>query len=84
MTKQQYLEKIIEVCSKFNKGSMVELTADTLFGQIPHMDSMSIVDFQIQFRKLLGEDAKKLPRNFSGALLSMKLSEFAELCESFK
>ena len=54
-----------------------DLTSDTLFSDVPGIDSMSVVEFQIHLSDLVGPKANQvLP------ILDMKLSEFSEVLAS--
>ncbi len=81
MTREEYLEKIIQALTKFNKDQKV-LTAETKFQEISRLDSMAIVDFQISLKKSIGAKASLLPKNMSLAILGMTLGEFADLLVS--
>ncbi len=81
MTKEEYLQKIIETLARFNDGGK-PLTSETKFVDIPRLDSMAIVDFQIALKKNLGPAASTLPKNMSIAILPMSLGDFADMLVS--
>lgn len=75
MTKEQYIENIIKAIGISNaEAAKTEIKADTRFDQIPNMDSMSIVNFQLDLTTLIGERASEvLP------VPEMTVGDYAEL-----
>ncbi len=81
MTKEEYLKIIVKTLERFNDGGK-PLTSETQFMDIPRLDSMAIVDFQIELKKNIGAVANALPRNAALAIMPMTLGEFADLLVS--
>ena len=57
MSKQEYVENIIKALRGIEGVGDVEITPNTRFSDIEAVDSMSIIDFQMNFRKLIGDKA---------------------------
>ncbi len=76
MTKEEYLSSIKEAILNMNLPK-TDLNESTAFNMIQGFDSMSVVDFQINLKKLIGPKADDfLP------ILEMTLGDFAELLAS--
>ena len=76
--KQQTLDKIIEAIKMSNSDINVDtITAETRFSDLPNMDSMSIVNFQLDLASIIGEKANEaLP------MPEMTIGEYGDLIES--
>ena len=53
MSKQEYVENIIKALRGIEGVGDVEITPNTRFSDIEAVDSMSIIDFQMNLRKLM-------------------------------
>ena len=73
MTTEDSLAKIMNALKDMNVDIQV-LDADTKFYEIPNMDSMSIVDFQINLKNHVGDKADEIV-----PLMEMSLGDLAEL-----
>lgn len=77
MSKQKYVENIIKALRGIEGVGDVEITPNTRFSDIEAVDSMSIIDFQMNLRKLIGDKA-----NDAVPVLDMSVSDFADVLES--
>ncbi len=76
MSKQEYVENIIKALRGIEGVGDVEITPNTR-SDIEAVDSMSIIDFQMNLRKLIGDKA-----NDAVPVLDMSVSDFADVLES--
>lgn len=78
MNKEEYVKKIIEAVGISNNEAKLDaINESTKFSEIPNMDSMSVVNFQIDLSTLIGDKA-----NAATPLLEMTVGDYAELLES--
>lgn len=75
--KKQYVNDIIAAIKlSDNTIDVSTINEDTKFSDIPDMDSMSIVNFQINLASIIGEKA-----NSALPVLEMSIGEYAQLLE---
>ena len=77
MSKQEYIENIIAALRAVDGVGNADIGPETQFSDIYEVDSMSIIDFQMNLRKLIGDKA-----NDAVPVLDMSISDFADVLES--
>ena len=76
--KNEYIPKIIEsIAATHEDADASTITAETHFNEIPGMDSMSVVVFQMHLADLIGEVADQVI-----PIMDMTINEYAEALES--
>ncbi len=77
MTKEEYCVKILEALASVDGVDASGVTANTKFSDIENLDSMSMVNLQMNLREVIGDKADQV-----SPVMDMTVSDLAELFAS--
>lgn len=77
MTKEEYCAKILEALASVDGVDASGVTANTKFSDIENLDSMSMVNLQMNLREVIGDKADQV-----SPVMDMTVSDLAELFAS--